>query len=81
MKDLEYVMKLMSTYSSLTPKARHKQEMQSFRKNGSVVTESFDYTEPYVNHILYHHAVDDHNNLWHGLPAIEDTWKTARWAN
>jgi hypothetical protein len=30
-------------------------------------------------HSRYRHAVDDHNNLRHGLPSIEDSWITQRW--
>ena len=81
MKEPDYVMKLMTTYGSLIPKVGHKQARRSFKKNGSLVTESFDYTEPYANHFLYRHAVDDHKNLRHRLPAIEDIWLTSRWAN
>ena len=27
----------------------------------------------------YRHVVDNHNNLRHSLPSIEDTWMTNRW--
>ena len=37
------------------------------------------YTEPFSNHFLYRHAVDDHNNLRHSVPSIESTWITSRW--
>lgn len=30
-------------------------------------------------HFHYRHVVDDHNNLRHSLPSIEDTWRTDRW--
>jgi hypothetical protein len=29
--------------------------------------------------LRYRHAVDDHNNLCHALPSIEDSWVTHRW--
>ena len=29
--------------------------------------------------LRYRHAVDDHNNLRHALPSIEDSWVTHRW--
>ena len=40
---------------------------------------SFQYPRPFDWHFRYRHAVDDHNNLHHGLPSIEDTWVTPRW--
>ena len=30
-------------------------------------------------HFHYRHAVDDHNNLRHALPSVEDTWLKKRW--
>ena len=32
-------------------------------------------------HFKYRHLVDDHNNLRHSTPTLEDTWKTNRWEN
>ena len=40
---------------------------------------TFDYTKPFDWHFRYRHAVDDHNNLRHSLPSLEDTWDTRRW--
>ena len=45
------------------------------------VKASFKLQEPFANHYLYCHAVDDHNNHRHKLPSIEDTWGTHRWEN
>ena len=39
----------------------------------------YDSAEPFANHFLYCHMVDDHNNLRHAAPSIEATWKTQRW--
>ncbi len=33
----------------------------------------------FYSHFCYRHAVDNHNNLCHGLPSIKDTWCTHRW--
>ena len=81
MKEPDYVMKLMSTYGSLTPKEGHKEAQRTYKHQGTTVTTSFKYTEPYANHFLFRHAVDDHNNLRHSVPAIEETWTTMRWSN
>ena len=35
---------------------------------------------PFSNHFDYRHVIDDHNNLRHQLPAIEQVWTTHRWA-
>ena len=39
----------------------------------------FVYKFPFDWHFRFRHAVDDHNNLCHALPLIEDTWLTQRW--
>ncbi len=52
---------------------------QSWKENGQIKSASFTYTKPYKWHFKYHHAVDDHNILFHALPSLEDTWKTDQW--
>ena len=77
MKEPDYNMKLMATYGSLT---YHPNEQMNTR----VVTEGkvkFKYTKPFADHFCYRHAVDDHNNLRHSSPSLEDTWTTHRWQN
>ena len=44
-----------------------------------MVSRRFHYTCPFDWHFWYCHAVDDHNNLRHSLPSIEDNWVTWRW--
>ena len=39
----------------------------------------FKYKLPFDWHFCYRHTVDDHNNLRHSLPLIEDTWMTDQW--
>ena len=41
----------------------------------------FRYTEPFANHMAHRHHIDDHNNLRHQQPSIEETWKTQTWEN
>ena len=81
MKDSDYVMKLMSTYGSLTPKEGCKDTQRTYKHQGTTVTTNFKYTAPYANHFLFLHAVDNHNNLWHSVLEIEETWTTMRWSN
>ncbi len=39
----------------------------------------FQYTSPFDWYLRYRHAIDDHNNLRHALPSIEDSWIKRRW--
>ena len=43
------------------------------------MVKKFKYKLPFYWRFRYCHAVDDHNNLRHALPSIEDTWMTDRW--
>ena len=45
----------------------------------SNVKRKFRYTCLYDWHLRYCHALDDHNNLRHATPAVEDSWLTQRW--
>jgi hypothetical protein len=45
------------------------------------VTKKFKYTEPFANHFLYRHCVDDHNNLGHTVISIEETCQIHCWFN
>jgi hypothetical protein len=77
MKDIDYTMKLMSTYGSplVNPDTPEK-----YRVVNGVVT-PIKYTEPFANHYLYRHAVDDHNNLRHSGISLEETslyWPSRR---
>ena len=78
MRDVDYTMRLMTTYGQLMPTAEAEDKRRTLQ-DGSVAT--FKYTEPFNNHYLYRHAVDDHNNLRHAGISIEETWLTHRWEN
>ena len=82
MKDKDFVMKLMSTYGSLTVSDNQKATRRYYKstdKSSPVQMKQFKYCEPFANHYLYRHSVDDHNNLRQSMPAIEKTWVTHRW--
>ena len=76
MKDVNYTMKLMSTYGTLLPRD-DAEDKRRVLEDGSLST--FKYTEPFDNHFRYRHAVDDHNNLRHSDISIEETWFMKRW--
>ena len=82
MKEPEYVMKIMSTYGGLIEKDGQRESRRTYTNLANEkVTTTFKYKEPFANHFYYRHAVDDHNNLRHLTPSIEETWVTHRWPN
>ncbi len=82
MKDVDYTMKLMSTYGSTLPTEAASNRFRSYEDaNGNKATKEFKYTECFDNHFRYRHAVDDHNNLRHSDISLEETWMTHRWEN
>ena len=82
MKEPDYVMKIMTTYGRLVAKSNQKESKRKWVDESSRQEheKSFQYTEPFSNHFEYRHIVDDHNNLRHQVPAIEEIWATHRWA-
>ena len=76
MKEPNYSMKLMSTYGTLTVENGAKKATRFDGKDKRV----FSYTKCFAYHFKYRHN-DDHNNLRHSSPSIEETWKTHRWEN
>ncbi|KAL7549033.1 hypothetical protein ACHAWF_012294, partial [Thalassiosira exigua] len=75
MKEPDYVMRIMATGGALISDETCK---TAYRGLGDDRVE-FQYTRPYDWHFRYRHAVDDHNNLRHSIPSLEDTWVTQRW--
>ena len=74
MKEPNYIMKIMATGGNLFTEIGRE---VSRRVND--VTTKFSYPWPVEIHFRYRHAIDDHNNLRHALPSIEDTWRTNHW--
>jgi hypothetical protein len=81
MKEPDYVMKMMATGGALLADDTCKEAARTWKEGGVEKSKKFNYTKPIDWHFKYRHAVDDHNNLRHGLPAIEDSWRTVRWEN
>ena len=81
-KEPDYVMKIMSTYGRLVVKSNQKESKRQWvdKSSGETHKRSFHFTEPFSNHFDYRHIVDDHNNLRHQVPAIEESWATHGWA-
>jgi hypothetical protein len=72
MKEPDYVMRMMATGGPLgsTDKCRE------MKRRCTVGDRDVKQTCPYDWHFRYRHAVDDHNNLHHATPAVEDSWLT-----
>eukprot|EP00804_Cyclotella_cryptica_P029088 CCRYP_005269-RA/>CCRYP_005269-RA protein AED:0.29 eAED:0.29 QI:0/-1/0/1/-1/0/1/0/216 len=79
MKEPDYTMKIMGTASGLFV-TDDKAHTRKWTEDGITKTASFPYREPFSLHFTYRHVVDDHNNLRHAVPSIEETWVTTRWA-
>ena len=56
-----------------------KETVRRWKENGKDVVKNFKYNLPFDWHFCYRHVVDDHNNLRHELPSIEDTWMIHPW--
>ena len=72
MKKPNYVMHMMATGGALIADDTCKMATRGMGRDKV----HFRYTLPYDWHFCYCHAVDDHNNLCHSLPSLEDTWVT-----
>ena len=79
MKEPDYVMTIMATGGRLMSDDSCKSTIRRWVEDGLERVKEFAYALPFDWH-FYRHAVDDHNNLRHALPSIEDTWRTIRWA-
>jgi len=79
MKEPNYDMRMMATGGPLLVIETCKETVRKWMDNGVEVVRRFKYACPFDWHFRYRHAVDDHNNLSHGLPSIEDSWTTQRW--
>ena len=83
MKESDYSMKLMATYGDLVVDTNGDETRRIYidTKTNNLVDKKFHYTSTFSNHFHFRHAVDDHNNLRHSSPALEETWITHRWEN
>ena len=75
MKETTYVMRMMATGGRLLVDDTFKETVRRWKENGEEMFKKFKYKLPFYWNFCYCHKVDNHNNLRHGLPSIEDTWK------
>jgi hypothetical protein len=79
MKEPDYIMWMMATGRPLDANESCRMASHRWNNGGVEVDRTFQYKCPFDWNFWYWHVVDDHNNLRHGLPSIEDSWKTTRW--
>ncbi len=79
----DYVVRMMAMGgplgSRLTMSAEKRREGQGRGLGCILELRKFKYTCPYEWHFSYLHVVDDHDNLRHATPAVEESWVTQRW--
>eukprot|EP00804_Cyclotella_cryptica_P019867 CCRYP_017044-RA/>CCRYP_017044-RA protein AED:0.24 eAED:0.24 QI:0/-1/0/1/-1/0/1/0/190 len=78
MREPDYTMKIMGTASGLFS-VDGRLHTRTWKEASETKTASFHYPEPFFLHFKYRLTVDDHNNLRHAVPSIEETWITTRW--
>ena len=81
MKEPDYVMSLMSTYGTNNCDNGKETRHNWKEGEGGARSISFKYPEVVHNHLLYCHAVDDHNGKRHSPISLEVVWATKRWPN
>ncbi len=79
MQEPDYVMRMMSLGGPLAAYDTCKEAVRKWMEGGIEVVHRFKYAVPFDWHFRYCRAVDDHNNLCHGLPSIESAWTTLQW--
>ena len=80
MKELDYVMSLMSTYGT-NDRDNGKETRRDWKEGPTMKSATFKYPEVIHNHFMFRHAVDDHNGKRHSPISLEVVWATKRWAN
>lgn len=79
MKEPDYVMKLMATGGRNEKSEETKLTSQTWIENGVKKEVYFHYPYPVHYHYKHPHLIDDHNNLHHAVPSIEESWSTKQW--
>ena len=80
LKEPEYVMMLMSSYGTLERVGGDKKRVWTNEGGGAPIERTIKYPELVFNHFQYRDAVDAHNGSRMFPIALEETWKTNRWA-
>ncbi len=76
MKEPDYVVQIIAS-GALCSQGGCEVKWQ-WTEQGVSKAAKFAYCKLYEWYLKYWRAVDDHNNLWNGLPSLDDTWMTKR---
>jgi hypothetical protein len=79
MKEPDYVMRMMASGGPLAAYETCKEAVHKWTEGGIEVVRRIRYAFPFDGHFRYPHVINDHNNLRHGLPSVEDSSTTQRW--
>ena len=79
MKEPNYVMRMMATGGRLLADDKSNETVRRWKETGEDVVNKFKYNLTFDCNFRYHHAVDNHKNIRHALPSIEDTRMADRW--
>ena len=79
MKELDYVMKLMSTYGTNGGVSGHTTKCDYVNSERKKERTRFNYPEVVSNHFKYWYSVDDHNAKRHAPICLEHAWVTTYW--
>jgi len=78
LKELDYVMSMMTTYGTLLTEGALDRS-RSYIENGNKQQKTIHYLECITNHFKYRDSVDANNRDQMYPVALEETWKTTRW--
>ena len=73
------MMRMMANGGRLLVDDKFKETVRIWKENVEDVVKKFKYKLPFGWYFRYRHAVDNHNNLRHALPSIEDALMTHQW--
>ena len=72
-------MKMMATVGKLIANSTCRRTIHHWIEDGVKAVTKFAYKLPFDWHFCYCHTIDDHNNLPHSLPSIEESLITWCW--
>jgi hypothetical protein len=79
MKEPDYIMRMMVAGGPLTADESCRTAKQVWKEGWENLLGTFQYTWPFDWHFKYRNAIDDHINLCHAVPAIEESSVTKHW--
>ena len=81
--DTYYIMNITIDYAGLLVPTGKKESTRLWegKQTGEENNKTLKYHYPIVNHFIHRYIIDDHNNICHDNPSMEETWYTHRLTN